>query len=224
MKSYSKYLMSVLLIILSFSVFAEKSSILTTEKNTDGSEWLIEKNGESYNLKYINAKGDIYSNDKIITSDIEGSGLFLNSESDGTVSLVMDYPRDVYTFKFTSGKKPLFISACKQITLPSSENQVEALLTLCSKDDEKTGLNLSSLDVSKLLKSDNLVLKGKVKTLIGSDKAFLYDENKKQQRNKPYLIKGDVVEILEYKSSMLHIKYTSKSRTVIAWIKFIDIL
>ncbi|HEI9615923.1 TPA: hypothetical protein SLH91_000629, partial [Enterobacter hormaechei] len=73
MKSYSKYLMSVLLIILSFSVFAEKSSILTTEKNTDGSEWLIEKNGESYNLKYINAKGDIYSNDKIITSDIEGS-------------------------------------------------------------------------------------------------------------------------------------------------------
>ena len=43
MKSYSKYLMSVLLIILSFSVFAEKSSILTTEKNTDGSEWLIEK-------------------------------------------------------------------------------------------------------------------------------------------------------------------------------------
>ncbi|MTH48630.1 hypothetical protein [Intestinirhabdus alba] len=224
MSIYSKCFVSILLVILSFSVFAEKFHVLTAGKNIDGSEWFIEKNGENYDLKYINAKGEEYSNDTIITSDIEGSGLFLDSKPDGTVSLVMDYPRDVYMFKFTSGEIPLLISACKQIRLPSSEYQVEALLTLCSKDDETAGLSLSNLDASKLLKSDNLVLKDKVKTIIGSDRAFLYNENKKQPRNKPYLIKGDVVEVLEYKNSMLNIKYTSKSGVVIAWIKFIDIL
>ena len=224
MSIYSKRFLSILLVILSFSVFAEKSRVLTVGGSIDGSEWIIEKNGGDYNLKYINAKGDEYSNDTIITSDIEGSGLFLDSKPDGTVSLVMDYPRDVYTFKFTSGKIPLLISACKQITLPSSKYQTEALLTLCSKDDETSGLSLSSLDASKVLKSDNLVLKNKVKTIIGSHRAFLYDENKKQQKNKPYLIKGDVVEVLEYKNSMLNVKYISKSKVVIAWINFIDIL
>lgn len=224
MSVYSKYFLSLLLVILSFSVFADKSRVLTAGKNIDGSEWFIEKDEGGYNLKYINAKGEVYSNDTIITSDIEGSGLFLDSKPDGTVSLVMDYPRDVYTFKFASRKIPLLISACKQIRLPSSEYESEVLLTLCSKDDETSGLSLSKLDASKLLKSDNLVLKDKVKTIIGSNRAFLYDENKNQKKNKPYLIKGDVVEVLEYKNSMLNIKYTSKNRAVIAWIKFIDIL
>lgn len=216
--------MSILFVVLSFSVFAEKSRVLTAGKNIDGSEWFIEKNDENYNLKYINAKGKEYSNDTIITSDIEGSGLFLDSKPDGTVSLVMDYPRDVYTFKFNSGTIPLLISACKQIKLPSSEDQVKTLLTLCSKDDETSGLSLSNLDTSKLLKFDNLVLRDKVKTIIGSNRAFLYNENGKQLKNKPYLIKGDVVNVLEYKNSMLNIKYTSKSGVIIAWIRFIDIL
>ena len=95
---------------------------------------------------------------------------------------------------------------------------------MCSKDDEISGLSLSTLDASKLLKSDNLVLKDKVKTIVRGNKAFLYDENKKQQKNKPYLIKGDIVEVLAYKNSMLNIKYTSETRVVVAWIKFIDIL
>lgn len=47
---------------------------------------------------------------------------------------------------------------------------------------------------------------------------------KKQQKNKLYLIKGDIVEVLVYKNSMLNIKYTSETRVVVAWIKFIDIL
>ncbi|MDT8627206.1 hypothetical protein [Klebsiella grimontii] len=223
MSIYGKCFLSLLLFILSCSVFAERTRVLTA-KNIDGSEWFIEKDGGEYNLKYINAKGDVYSNDTILTSDIEGSGLFLDSKPDGTVSLVMDYPRDVYTFKFTSGKRPFLISACKQIRLPSSGYQADALLTLCSKDDEISGLSLSTLDASKLLKSDNLVLKDKVKTIVRGNKAFLYDENKKQQKNKPYLIKGDIVEVLAYKNSMLNIKYTSETRVVVAWIKFIDIL
>jgi hypothetical protein len=54
-------------------------------------------------IKYINAEWHDYSNDLIITSDIESSALFLDVGLDGVASLTMNYPRDKYLFKFTSG-------------------------------------------------------------------------------------------------------------------------
>ncbi|MEZ2578422.1 hypothetical protein [Buttiauxella ferragutiae] len=222
---YNRFFIGALLIFLSLSVFSKNNTLLNEIKNNDGSKWLIEKNEGTYNFKYTNEKGEVYVNSTIITSDIEGSDLFLDKNSAGHVSLTMDYPRDIYVFEFSSGEVPRFLSACKQITLSSVEQQqTAALLTLCSKDDEASGLILSNVDVGKLLAPDNLALKGKVKTVIGCDKSFLYDSNKKQKKNKPYLIKGDIIEIQEYNNTMLKIKYSSKSKDIVAWIKFGDIL
>lgn len=214
----------MLFILTPLFVCADNTSLLNEINSNDGSKWVIEKNNESYTLKYINPKGSVYRNNTIITSDIGGSGLFLDKNSSGVISLVMDYPKDVYSFNFSSNDIPFLLSACKQITLPSAGEEAVALLTLCSKDLKKISLTLPNIDVNKVLAPDNLTLKAKVKTVIGSDKSFLYDENKKQKANKPYFIKGDVIEIQEYKNLMLKVKYTSKSKSTIAWINFVDVL
>jgi hypothetical protein len=144
------------------------------------------KNNDGYNVKYTNAQGKEYDNNTIITSDIEGSNLFLDAVSTDAVSLLMDYPKDAYIFKFSSGEIPRLLSACKRITLPSAEQQqVVAVLTLCSKQSVTEKVTLSNADADKLLASDNLTLDGSVKTLIGNDKAFLYDENKNKSEISP---------------------------------------
>lgn len=220
----SKYILATLF-FLSFFAFAVNATLVREVKNSDGSQWIVEKEGEVYNLKFINAKRKVYNNNSIITPDIKENNLFLNVKSNGDITLSMDYPRDIYAFEFSSEEIPHLLSACKQITLSSADDQQSvSLLTLCSKSNGESHLSLTDVDADKLLNPDNLKLNGKIKTVIGSDKAFIYDEEKKNKFKKPYLIKGDVVEILEYKNSMLKIKYVSKSRDVIGWIKFEDIL
>lgn len=225
MEHFNRYVVFILSVFFSISVFAKDITVINEVKNNDGSAWVIEVFGGGYNLKYTNSQGKMYSNSAIITSDIEVGNLFLDKVSDNSVSLLMSYPKDSYIFKFSSGPTPKLLSACKKITLPSADQQqAVTLLTLCSKDSVKEGMTLPNADAVNLLAPDNLMLAENIKTLIGNDKAFLYDSNKDPKRNNPYLIKGDVVEILEYRSSMLKVKYTSKSKTTIAWIKFIDIL
>lgn len=215
----------ILLVFFLIAVFAKNITVINEVKSNDGSSWVIEVFGGGYNLKYTNSKGKAYNNSAIITSDIEVGNVFLDKLSDGHISLLMSYPKDSYIFKFSSGITPNLLSACKRITLPSADQQqAVALLTLCSKDSAKEGVTLPNADAVNLLAADNLMLAENIKTRIGNDKVFLYDSNKNLKRNKPYLIKGDVVEILEYRSSMLKVKYTSKSKSTIAWIKFIDIL
>lgn len=225
MGCFNRYVVVIFSVFFSIAVCAKDITVINEIKNNDGSAWVIEVFDGDYNLKYTNSKGKVYSNSKIITSDIEAGNLFLDYALGDSVSLLMSYPKDSYIFKFSSGTTPNLLSACKRITLSSADQQqAVALLTLCAKDSAKEGMTLPNADIVNLLAPDNLMLAENIKALIGNDKAFLYDSNKDLKRNKPYLIKGDVVEILEYRSSMLKIKYTSKSKTTIAWIKFIDIL
>lgn len=225
MEHFNRYVVVIFLAFFSIAAFAKDITVINEVKNNDGSAWVIEVFGGGYNLKYTNSKGKVYSNSTIITSDIEASNLFLDKVAGDSVSLLMSYPKDSYVFKFSSGTTPNLLSACKRITLPSADQQqAVALLTLCSKYSAKEGVTLPNADVVNLLALDNLILAGNIKTRIGNDKAFLYDSNKDLKRNKSYLIKGDVIEILEYRSSMLRVKYTSKSKATIAWVKFIDIL
>lgn len=217
--------LSVIVIFFSNSVLAKNNALLSEVKNEDGSVWIIEKSDEGYNLKYTNTKGEVFCNSKIITSSIEENSLYLDATSTGGVSLVMAYPRDSYIFNFSSEYTPSMISACKEITLPSTEQQHAAvLLTLCTKKQVLQGMTLANADTESLLASNNLMLSGNFKTLIGSEKSYLYNENKIQKRGKPYLIKGDVVEVQGYENSMLKIKYVKKSKVIVAWIKFVDIL
>jgi len=225
MEHINRHVIVVFLVFFSVAVFAKDITVINEVKNNNGSVWVIEAFGGDYNLKYTNSKGNVYSNSSVITSDIETGNLFLDKISGDSVSLLMSYPKGSYIFKFSSGTTPKLLSACKRISLPSADQQqAVTLLTLCSKNSVKEGMTLPNADAVNLLAPDNLMLAENIKALIGNDKAFLYDSNKDLKRNKPYLIKGNVVEILEYRSSMLKVKYTSKSKATIAWIKFIDIL
>lgn len=193
--------------------------------NSDGSEWVVERKGVDYNLKYVNKNGMVYDNKSIIMSDAADNDLFISSAPSGNILVSIHYPRDVYMFELSSGETPYLISACKQIKLPSINNQQAVeLLTLCSKKDSMKKLNLSNIDADRVLEQNNLFLMRKIKTTIGSDKSFLYNENKIQKLKKPYLIKGDQVEILDHSDSYLKVSYSTGSKKIIGWIKYSDIL
>lgn len=225
MNTYRKYLVIILSIFFSITAHAKNITVIDEVKNNDGSVWIVEKNDNIYNVKYTNTQGEEYDNRTIVTTDIEGSSLFLDAASFGAVTLVMAYPKDTYILKFSSGDTPFLLSACKRITLPSAEKQeAVALLTLCSKEKVTQNINLSSTDIDKLFSSESLILNGDIKTIIGSDKAFLFDEDKKQKKNRPYLVRGDIVEVIYYKDSMLKIKYKSKTKSIVAWVNFADVL
>jgi len=230
MKFYIKSFVIQLAVFFSITVYAKDVKVIDEVKNHDGSIWLVEKKDADYNVKYINAKGREYDNNVLVTSDIEGSNLSLNTEpaqkgSIDAVSLVMNYPRDAYIFKFSFGEVPYLLSACKVLTLPSAEKkQAVALLTLCSKKNVIANVTLADTDADKLLLPGNLSLKRKVKTLIGTDKSFLYGDDKRHKPKNPYLIKGDVVEIIDCQDSMLKIRFMSQSGVVVGWIHYVDIL
>lgn len=222
LKKIRLVLFFIFLLPQSFSSLADGSVLLKEVGGEKGSNWFVEKKKGGYNLKFISAKGVVYNNESIITQDLEGENIFLNSKSDGDVVLVMDYPKDIYSFEFSSVEVPVLLSACKQITLPSIDaSQVVTLMTLCSR---MSNIILSDIDADKLFESNNLVLNGEIKTLVGGDKVFIYNEDGKKNVRNSYLVKGDVIEVLGYKNSMLKIRYKGKLRNVIGWIRFEDVL
>jgi len=225
MNYYRKFVFGALLYFISVIAFAENTILVNKISNSDGSEWVVERKGVDYNLKYVNKNDKVYDNKSIITSDVADNDLFISSDSSGNISVSIHYPRDVYMFEFSSGETPYLIFACKQIKLPSiNHQQAVELLTLCSKKDSMKKLNLSNINADRVLEQNNLFLMRKIKTTIGSDKSFLYNENKIQKLKKPYLIKGDQVEILDHSDSYLKVSYSTGSKKIIGWIKYSDIL
>lgn len=211
--------------LLSFSAFAENTILAKEISKVDGGQWIVEKENDLVNLKFINAKGITYSNKTIVTSDVESDNLFISIKSNGDMNLTMNYPRDIYSFDFSSTEIPYLLSACKQIMLPSvDKKQAVTLLTLCFRKNDISQLILNDVDANNLFNPGNLTLNGKVKTIIGVDKAFLYNNEGNRLPRNPYLIKGDVIEVLEYKKSFLKIRYKSKFKDMTNWIRFEDVL
>ncbi|WP_157178870.1 hypothetical protein [Pantoea sp. GM01] len=164
-------------------------------------EWSLLKNGESYFLNYKGSKGIAYSNNSLIDADLDRSSIALTTKSDEVVSLVLSYPRDIYSFIFSSEPTPHILSACKQINLSAiDDSQAATIMVLCSKSSVLNNESFTKLNAEQLLSPNNLYLDGKVKVAIENEKVFLFDDDNVQRKNRPYLIKGDVVEVLEYKT------------------------
>lgn len=194
-------------------------------KTHSRTNWSIYQNNEGYNIKYINEKNEIFENRKIITKDMSAEDFELESKGNDKISLVLNYPRDVYVFDFLSENIPYLKKACKEISLqPASENQVVTTLTLCVKDKYVYKMSLPDVDADSLLSPEKLHLDHALPAVISSNKAFLYNKNKKQHIKKSYLIKGDIIEVLDYDNSLIKIKYSSQKRNIITWIKLTDIL
>lgn len=56
---FRKYFLILLLFIYSFPVASEGKYFVKELKNNDGSRWVIEKENEGYNLKYVDSKGRV---------------------------------------------------------------------------------------------------------------------------------------------------------------------
>jgi hypothetical protein len=209
--------------ILTCSFFGVSCVIPEIQANIN--EWSLLKNGESYFLNYKGSKEIAYSNNSLIDAELDRSSIALTKKSDEVVSLVLSYPRDIYSFIFSSEPTPHILSACKQINLSAiDDSQAATIMVLCSKSSVLNNESFTKLNAEQLLSPNNLYLDGKVKVAIENEKAFLFDDDNVHMKNRPYLIKGDVVEVLEYQNSMLKIKYTGKKRDVLGWINFSDIL
>lgn len=212
------------LIFISTCSFFCLSDVLS-EIQANVSEWSLLRNGGGYFLNYKDSKGIAYSNNSLIDADIDRSNIALAKKSDDVVALVLSYPRDVYSFIFSSEPTPHVLSACKQIKLSAiDDSQAATIMVLCSKSSVLNNADFTKLNAEQLLSPNNLYLDGKVKVAIENEKAFLFDDDNVQMKNRPYLIKGDVVEVLEYQNSMLKIKYTGNKKDVLGWIDFSDIL
>ncbi|MFS7198154.1 hypothetical protein AB6866_23030 [Rahnella inusitata] len=226
MKSENIYAcITLLMCFLSATVVCATDIPAQEIKTHGGANWSIYQNNEGYNIKYINKKNEIFENRKIITQDLSEGDFELESKGSDKVSLVLNYPRDVYIFDFLSEDIPYLKKACKEISLqPASENQVVTALTLCVKDKYVYKMSLPDVDADNLLSPEKLHLDHALAAVISSNKAFLYDENKKQYIKKPYLIKGDIIEVLDYDNSWIKIKHSTQKKNIITWIKLTDIL
>jgi len=224
--TFKKLLVTLFFLFLPVSVFAGADSIVSVLNDGNKGEWsLRKKTDEGYQLKYKNPKGVDFINDSIIDQELNEADISLSKLSSDIVSLVMNYPRDVYSFNFSSAEVPHILSACKQINLSAiDDSQAATIMVLCSKSSVLNNEGFTKLNAKQLLSPNNLYLDGKVKVAIEKEKAFLFDDDNVQMKNRPYLIKGNVVEVLEYQNSMLKIKYTGKKKDVLGWIKFSDIL
>lgn len=147
-----------------------------------GGEWLIERDNDVYTIKYKNPNGDLYKNNLIITSDIEGSNLSLDQNPDDTVSLIMNYPRDNYVFKFTSGTAPHIASACKQMVLPSINDASVTALTLCYNKEKIKNIEFSDISINNLLEPHNLFLEKKSKQPLKPKNLFYMTKIKIKKR------------------------------------------
>lgn len=221
----NKAFIIIILSLFAASAKSEADRDIAHFKNKDNSEWVLEFKKGGSEIKYTNSNGYVYTNNSVISSDVDASGLFLDQKDNGVASFTVAYPRDTYSFDFSSGNTPVLISACKQTLLPQINNeQAAVVLVLCSKGLDKKNIILPKVKIEEIFKPNNLTLTEHPQVLITSDRSFLYNENSEKMKNKPYLIKGDIVELLEYNNSMLKIKYLSKRKEIIAWIKFSDIL
>ncbi|WP_276643835.1 hypothetical protein [Siccibacter turicensis] len=204
---------------------ASDNTIIDRIRNDNATEWVVEKNNDSYLLKYINEKGIAYDNKDLIPLDVSESSLFIDYHKGNGVSIVIAYPRDTYEFILLSKDKPYLSSACKEISLTSpNEEQAIENLTLCDKTVKEMDYKFSEINNQTLLKPENLFLEGKAKGVITNDKAFLLDKTGKFKNRKPYLIKGDLVEIEEYNHPFIKINYLSKGKTSSAWVLLQDVM
>ncbi|WP_426448567.1 hypothetical protein [Siccibacter colletis] len=225
MKFCIKAILSLVFFSIAIVSYANEDRTVTSVKQHDGSEWSVERDADGYSLLYANINKKFYRNITLIGPGSNENALFLSSNSDGTVTLVIAYPRDTLAYEFSGGAVPVLRSACREMRIASSdEMEVVALMNLCDKNIQKNSYSLPDVKADALLQVENLRLQAPVSALISSDKAFLLDRAGNSKPRKPYLIKGDKVVIENYKHPLVIINYTSRGKLASAWINVVDIL
>ncbi|MPQ84275.1 hypothetical protein F0170_09930 [Pseudomonas sp. MAFF 730085] len=173
----------------------------------------------------------IGSNHRLISlEDIEDNSNIpdINMLDSGSYQIVWSYPNGVDELVLSrSTGNILFNSASKELRLPSADvAKAVASIVLVNYVIHPNSLEFSEINSADIFDGAALKLKGiGAVAKINVEKAFLYSDPSESARIKSYLVKGDEVNLLEYKSGFLKISYNMKSgKALIRWIELSSII
>ncbi|VEJ56214.1 hypothetical protein [Pragia fontium] len=164
-------------------------------------------------------------------NDVRSNSVFYDISSTGGTSfeIAYSYPNITYLVILIKDKNNLYLKEASEtiILLRTYGDEAVNTLNLSVISALLANLNFSNVSVNSLFKNINLNLSEGVegKAVINIDKAFLYNNPNEKNKIKMYLITGDLVSIIEYRSSWLLIDYKRQNGVNIRkWIKIDSIL
>ncbi|VVM47211.1 hypothetical protein [Pseudomonas viridiflava] len=173
----------------------------------------------------------VSSNDKLISLEEARSSVNIPSITrleGNQFQILWDYPngRDLVELTLKS-KKLYFKSASKEMRLQvSNGNEAASFLVLESSRLKLNNSDFSRLSGSDIFDKDMLTFNGSNITIaVGAEKAFLYSEATDLSITKGYLVKGDLVKVMGYKSGFLRVKYKKKDGAYLdRWISLSSVI
>lgn len=180
----------------------------------------------------LNEYKEIASNRKLLLIDEMQSTVppTLEIVSSHKFQITYSYPRDTYVIGIEQKNQNIIINEIyKSARLSASGPNDEALLITLSVTPSKINtLSFGSITQEEAFNAENLELlpgtSGST-AVISSNKSVLFNAPNDASKTKMYLIKGDTVELLEFKKNWLLIRYKiQKNKTIEKWIKFSDII
>ncbi|MBV1809879.1 hypothetical protein [Pseudomonas viridiflava] len=183
---------------------------------------------------YTKGKTDaelVSRNDKLISLEDARGGVNIPSIArleDNQFQILWDYPngRDLVELTLKS-KKLYFTSASKEMRLQvSAGNDVASFLVLENSKLKLNHFDFSRLSSAEIFDKNTLTFNGdNVSVVIGAEKVFLYSEATELSRTKGYLVKGDLLRVLDYKSGFLRVIYKQKDGAYLdRWISLSSVI
>ena len=173
----------------------------------------------------------ISSNDSLIAlEDMQSTPPHLDATGEDRFQITHTFPRDIYVIELAKHESTLSVAgAYKSIVLNEVGTQeMPQTITFSIKPSELEKLSFETLTQKQAFNAAALMLASSdvgSSATITSDKAVLFNGPSKDARSKAYLIKGDIVTLLQFKDNWLKIKYiTRKGSSIEKWIGLAEIL
>lgn len=173
----------------------------------------------------------ISSNDSLIAlEDMQSTPPHLDATGEDRFQITHAFPRDTYVIELAKHESTLSVTgAYKSIVLNEAVTQkTPQTITFSMKPSELEKLSFETLTQKQAFSAATLMLASSdvgSSATITSDKAALFNDPSKDARSKAYLVKGDIVTLLQFKDNWLKIKYiTHKGSSIEKWIGLAEIL
>lgn len=173
----------------------------------------------------------ISSNDSLIAlEDMQSTPPHLDATGENRFQITHAFPRDTYVIELAKHESTLSVTgAYKSIVLNDAiTRETPPTITFSMKPSELEKLSFETLTQKQAFNAKALMLASSdvgSSTTITSDKAMLFNDPSKDARSEAYLIKGDIVTLLQFKDNWLKIKYIShKGSSIEKWVELAEIL
>lgn len=136
-------------------------------------------------------------------------------------NLYFEYPNNVYLITIDANNGKLVESTHSIKTEALSDESVNSILTLRTKETYIISSDISTITKNSLFDAQKMEIASRATLKITSPKAYLWNNPGDAHPTKAYLIRGDEIEAIEYESGKLKVIYITKGGKRIE--KWIDI-